>query len=240
MLATLAVVSIPLAANAVEPALGGNCPVCLIETAKVVPGSDKHALTFDRQVYYFPSDKEKGMFAANPAKYAPALGGDCVVCRVNMGVRMLGKAEFAVIHDKRAYLFPSAYPDVAPAFERLREAKVRIVTLTNGSAENTGKLLVRAKLDGMVERTVAVDEVKRWKPAKEVYLHAAKAAKVEPTRMALMAAHDWDCHGASRAGLLTGFVARNGKGYHPAMDPPDLQGPTLKEIVDGLLALPAA
>lgn len=108
LLATLAVVLIPLAANAVEPALGGNCPVCLVETAKVVPGSDKHAVTFDRQVYYFPSDKEKKMFAANPAKYAPALGGDCVVCRVNMGVRMPGKAEFAVIHDKRAYLFPSA------------------------------------------------------------------------------------------------------------------------------------
>jgi len=108
LLATLAVVLIPLAANAVEPALGGNCPVCLVETAKIVLASDKHAVTFDRQVYYFPSDKEKGMFAANPAKYVPALGGDCVVCRVNMGVRMPGKAEFAVIHDKRAYLFPSA------------------------------------------------------------------------------------------------------------------------------------
>jgi len=50
----LAVVLIPLVANAVEPALGGNCPVCLVEMAKVVPGSDKHAVTFDRQVYYFP------------------------------------------------------------------------------------------------------------------------------------------------------------------------------------------
>ncbi len=108
MLATLAVVLIPLAASAVEPALGGNCPVCLVEMAKVVPGSDKHAVTVDRQVYYFPSEIEKGMFAANPAKYAPALGGDCLVCRVNMGVRMPGKAEFAVIHDKRAFLFPSA------------------------------------------------------------------------------------------------------------------------------------
>ena len=108
MLATLAAVLIPLAANAADSALGGNCPVCLVEMAKVVPGSDKHAVTFDRQVYYFPSDKEKGMFAANPVKYAPALGEDCVVCRVNMGVRMPGKAEFAIVHDKRAYLFPSA------------------------------------------------------------------------------------------------------------------------------------
>ncbi len=108
LLATLAVILIPLAANAVEPALGGNCPVSLVEMVKFVPGSDKHTVMFDRQVYYFPSDQEKGVFAANPAKYAPALGGDCVVCRVNMGVRMPGKAEFAVVHDKRAFLFPSA------------------------------------------------------------------------------------------------------------------------------------
>jgi YHS domain-containing protein len=107
LLATLAVILIPLAANAAEPAIGGNCPVCLVEMGKVVPGSDKYTATFDRQVYCFPSPKEKEMFAANPAKYAPALGGDCVVCRVNMGVRMPGKIEFAVIHDKRAYLFPS-------------------------------------------------------------------------------------------------------------------------------------
>jgi YHS domain-containing protein len=108
LLATLTVVLIPPAANAAEPALGGNCPVCLVEMGKIVPGSDKHAVTFDRQVYYFPSAKEKETFAANPAKYAPTLGGDCVVCRVDMGVRMPGKAEFAVVHDQRAYLFPSA------------------------------------------------------------------------------------------------------------------------------------
>jgi YHS domain-containing protein len=111
LLATLTVVLIPLAANAAEPvspSLEGNCPVCLVEMGKLVPGSYKHTLTFDRQVYYFPSAKEKEMFAINPAKYVPALGGDCVVCRVNMGVRMPGKVELAVIHNKRAYLFPSA------------------------------------------------------------------------------------------------------------------------------------
>ncbi|MCI0704016.1 MAG: hypothetical protein L0241_23400 [Planctomycetia bacterium] len=98
----------PLTAQAAEPALGGNCPVCLVEMGKLVPGSDKHTATFDRQVYRFPSAKEKEMFAANPVKYAPALGGDCVVCRVNAGVRMPGKSEFAVVHGGRAYLFPSA------------------------------------------------------------------------------------------------------------------------------------
>lgn len=41
LLVTLAAVLIPLAANAVEPALGGHCPVCLVEMGKAVPGSGK-------------------------------------------------------------------------------------------------------------------------------------------------------------------------------------------------------
>src|SRR5690606_32632554 len=96
-LAALAAVLIPLGVSAAQPALDGNCPVCLVEMEKAVPGSEEHAVTYDRQVYYFPSAKEKEMFTSNPAKYAPALGGDCVVCRVNMGLRMPGKIEFAVV-----------------------------------------------------------------------------------------------------------------------------------------------
>jgi len=94
--------------SAAELALGGRCAVCLVEMGQAVAGSESHTVVFDRQTYRFPSDKEKQMFVADPAKYAPALGGDCVVCRVNMGVRMPGKPEFAKVHDGRAYLFPSA------------------------------------------------------------------------------------------------------------------------------------
>lgn len=108
ILTIFAALTVPVAARAADPALGGNCAVCLVEAGKLVPGSEKHAATFDRQVFYFPSEKEKGIFATDPAKYAPALGGDCVVCRVNMGVRMPGTAAFAVVHNKRAFLFPSA------------------------------------------------------------------------------------------------------------------------------------
>jgi len=82
-----------------------------------------------------------------------------------------------------------AHPDVRPAFDRLRDAKVRIVTLTNGSAENTKKLLERAGLAAHVEKTISIDEVKRWKPAAEVYLHAAKSVGVDPSQVALVAAH---------------------------------------------------
>lgn len=127
------------------------------------------------------------------------------------------------------------HPDVVPAMEALHEEGVRIVTLTNGSAGTTGQLLERAGVAELVERAVSVDEVERWKPSSTVYRHCAKVAGVEPEALALVAAHGWDIHGANRAGLITGYVARGGAPFPAIMAAPDVSGSTLLEVVEGLL-----
>ncbi|MCI0688059.1 MAG: haloacid dehalogenase type II [Sporichthyaceae bacterium] len=130
------------------------------------------------------------------------------------------------------------HPDVEPAIRAVRDAGVRAITLTNGSASNTAALLDRAGLGGYVEKTVSVDEVRRWKPAAEPYRHAADVCGVLPDRMAMVAAHGWDVHGARQAGLVTAWVSRL-EGRLPAVfDPADVSGPGLIEVVRELLALP--
>ncbi|HMO15900.1 MAG TPA: hypothetical protein PKD64_17875 [Pirellulaceae bacterium] len=99
--------ALPASATAQTVALEGNCAVCLVEGGKLMPGSKDHSVMFDRQVYYFPSEAEKKMFLSNPLKYAPVLGGDCVVCRANMGARVPGDAKYPAVHNNRLYLFPS-------------------------------------------------------------------------------------------------------------------------------------
>ncbi|HEV2936007.1 MAG TPA: haloacid dehalogenase, partial [Streptosporangiaceae bacterium] len=80
-------------------------------------------------------------------------------------------------------------------------------------------------------------EVYRWKPAVVVYLYAAEVMGVPPDQMALVAAHDWDCHGAKRAGLTTGFVTRKTGGFGAPFAPPDVVGEDLTEVAAKLLAL---
>lgn len=130
------------------------------------------------------------------------------------------------------------HPDVAEAMQLAREADVRIITLTNGSATTTTALLERAGLDGYVEQVVSVEAVRRWKPAPEPYQHAAAACGVPPDRMAVVAAHAWDIHGACRAGLLTGWVRRLEGLRSGLFDPPTVTGPDLVVVVRELLALP--
>jgi YHS domain-containing protein len=88
-------------------ALEGYCPVCVVQMRQWVPGDARHQTTYDGKIYYFPSDKERQMFLADPAKYVPALGGDCTICYAGMGKRVPGNIRHSAIYQKRLYLFPS-------------------------------------------------------------------------------------------------------------------------------------
>jgi 2-haloacid dehalogenase len=131
------------------------------------------------------------------------------------------------------------HPDVLPAVRHARKAGLRLVTLTNGSAPNTAGLLRRAGIEDDIEQVLSVDDVHRWKPAREIYRHAADSARVPADRVALVAAHPWDIHGAHQAGLVTGWVARSGDHYPGIFAAPDVVGRDLLIVVRGLLALPA-
>ena len=131
------------------------------------------------------------------------------------------------------------HPDVLPAVRHARQAGLRLVTLTNGSAQNTTSLLRRAGIEDDIEQVLSVDDVRRWKPAPEIYQHAADSTRAPADRVALVAAHPWDIHGAHQAGLVTGWVARSADHYPSIFAAPDVIGPDLLTVVRGLLALPA-
>lgn len=128
-------------------------------------------------------------------------------------------------------------PDAAAAVRRARTAGPRVVALTNGSAATTGVLLGRTGLDAHVERVISADEVRRWKPAPEPYLHAAAVCGVPRARLALVAAHAWDVDGARRAGLTTGWSAHLEGRFPEVFERAHVHGADLEDVVEGLLAL---
>lgn len=128
-----------------------------------------------------------------------------------------------------------AHEDVRPALERLRSAGVRVITVSNGAAESVHKLLARSDLSELVELVVSIDEVKRWKPSREVYLHACRKSGTLPANTVLVAAHAWDVHGAKQAGLRAAWVMRMDKAFHSAMSPPDFRADSLTRVVQSIL-----
>lgn len=131
----------------------------------------------------------------------------------------------------------NVHDDVRPALEFLRSRRIRVMTLSNGSAASTQALLDRAGLGALVDAVLSVDEVHLWKPRPEPYRHACAEAGLSPDRVALVAVHAWDIQGAAAAGLLTGWCSRLERAYSPLFPTPSVQGETLVDVVQALAAL---
>lgn len=128
------------------------------------------------------------------------------------------------------------HPDVTDDLERLRSAGLRLVALTNSTAVAAGAQLSHAGLRAHFERVFPVDEVKRFKPAAEVYRMVARHLGMDVDRLRMVAAHDWDVTGALRAGLKAAFVARPGTVLNPLGGQPEIVGRDLREIAPRIIA----
>jgi 2-haloacid dehalogenase len=148
----------------------------------------------------------------------------------------LAPAERAQVADAFGELAP--HPDVEAALRRLREAGIRVVTLTHGSPGVAEAALERGGLSPLVARCLSSESIRAWKPSPEVYLWAAGACDVAPARMALVAAHGWDVLGAQRAGLTGAWFPRSERSYPAVFEPPHVRAADLAGAVDALLALP--
>ncbi len=126
------------------------------------------------------------------------------------------------------------HPDVVPAFRALRDAGFRTATLTNGSNEAAAAQLEHAGLAPLVDESMTVDEIGKFKPAHQVYETAAERFGVDISKMLMVAAHDWDIAGAAAAGCRTAFVTRPGVFWSLPGEPPGLVVADLTGLVGAL------
>ena len=127
------------------------------------------------------------------------------------------------------------HPEVAESLERLREAGLRMATLTNSTQQVAEAQMENSGLSGYFEQILSADAVKRLKPAPEPYRMAAESLGVEMGQVRLVAAHSWDVAGALRAGCAAAFVARPGMVLDPLVERPDVVSVDLREVADRIL-----
>ena len=149
-------------------------------------------------------------------------------------VSMLGEEKNLILGTLRK-LRP--FPEVAQSLQRLRDAGLRLATLTNSTAQTAEAQLTNAGLRDHFEQVISADEIRCFKPAPEVYHLAAERMSIEPGHIRFVAAHHWDVTGALRAGCSAGFVARPGQVLNPFGPQPDVKGSDLGEVAEKILAV---
>jgi 2-haloacid dehalogenase len=127
------------------------------------------------------------------------------------------------------------HPEVAESLDRLRDAGLRLATLTNSTQQVAEAQMESSGLRGYFEQILSADAVKCLKPAPEPYRMAAESLGVEIGQVRLVAAHSWDVAGALRAGCAAAFVARPGMVLDPLVERPDVVGGDLREVAARIL-----
>ena len=126
------------------------------------------------------------------------------------------------------------HPEVAAAIGAMRASGYRTAALTNGSTAVMTDQLDNSGLLELMDVVMSCDEVQRFKPAPEIYLHAAVRFGVEIDEMMLVAAHDWDCAGAMSVGAQAAFVRRPGVSWSLPSKQPQIVAPDLDGVMEAL------
>lgn len=168
-------------------ALEGYCPVSVLVMRKWVKGDEAYRAVYDGRTYLFANEKGKQMFQADPEKYVPALGGDCVVALVKMGKRVPGNIRHASFHEGRLFLFlhadalkmfraePAAYAGADLALEGRCP-----VCLVNMGQEVAGRPEIAAFHEGFRYLFPAAEQRRAFLAGPEKFVSAA--AKAPPKK----------------------------------------------------------
>ncbi|MEV5541040.1 haloacid dehalogenase type II [Saccharopolyspora shandongensis] len=156
-------------------------------------------------------------------------------------LRTLARGELdedAVAHVLAGFGELPAHPDVESAMRTLAEAGISMVCLSNGTVETIAGFLAHNGLSSYVDEVISVADVRSWKPPRRVYEYALERMGRPAYEVCLVAVHAFDCHGAKRAGLTTGWASRLEGHYAEVFTPADVLGRDLVDVAHILAALP--
>lgn len=89
-------------------------------------------------------------------------------------------------------------------------------------------------VDEFLSETVSADEIKVFKPDRELYEYAAERAETPVERMVHVSAAVFDAQGAQNAGMQGVWINRKGLPRDPFGDPPDLVIDSLPDLAQEL------
>jgi 2-haloacid dehalogenase len=130
------------------------------------------------------------------------------------------------------------HPDVEPALMALAKARIPAYAFTQGAAAVACDALDRAGLRTYLRDVLSSETIRAFKPPARVYHWACLQVEATPDRVALVAAHSWDVHGAVRAGLIGGLATRLEGAVPDVVERPHVAADRLDTVVDQLIALP--
>jgi len=126
------------------------------------------------------------------------------------------------------------FDDVRDGIERLRDGGYDCYVVSNGNPEMLESMVAHADIGDLLEDTISADEVRTFKPAAEIYRHAAARTGTPIDEIVHVTAGWFDVMGAKHAGMQAAWVDRKPMPWETFGHDPDLIIETFYELAETL------
>ena len=103
----------------------------------------------------------------------------------------------------------SVFPEVKQTLIKLKEKKLKLAILSNGTPTLLNGLVDSNNLNDLFDDIFSIDEVKVYKPSPKVYEIPIKKYKIKKNEVAFLSANTWDVSGGGNYGYNPVWVNRN-------------------------------
>ena len=131
-----------------------------------------------------------------------------------------------------------AHPDVPPGLKKMKDAGLRMYTLTNSAAAVIGSQVKHAGIEKYFDGRLTTEGLNIYKPHPRTYHWAANEVGTPIENCMLVAAHGWDVAGATISGMRAAFLQRPGKALYPLGPDIEVRGKDMVAVADQILAMP--
>jgi 2-haloacid dehalogenase len=140
--------------------------------------------------------------------------------------------EKAGLRDKlmQLYLTLEVFPEVPRVLRELKAAGLRTAILSNGTPQMLEAAVRGAKLGGLIDTILSVEEVGVYKPHPKVYQLALDRLAVPAPAIAFQSSNAWDAHAAAAFGMQVVWCNRYGQRRERLPGAPDREVTSLAEL----------
>jgi 2-haloacid dehalogenase len=128
------------------------------------------------------------------------------------------------------YLELDAFPEVSQVLHRLKQGGLRTAILSNGTPAMLEAAVKHARLGGLIDSILSVEEVGVYKPHPKVYQLAVDRLSVAAPTIAFHSSNSWDAHAASAFGMQVVWCNRYRQRTERLPGAPDREIASLAEL----------
>ncbi len=126
----------------------------------------------------------------------------------------------------------STFPEVIDVLKKLKNEKVKLAILSNGTYDLLEELVVKNQLENIFDDIFSIEDVKVFKPNSKVYNLPIKRYNFEKEEIFFLSSNTWDVSGAGNFGFNAIWVNRNHSIFDNLDFKPKIEIKNLLELID--------